>query len=138
MVIAVLGVTSWMGVARLVRGQVLSLKEQDFFQAAQALGVRFPRLLLKHLIPNTMAPIIVAATLRIGTTILVESILSFLGLGVQPPTASWGNIVSLGRYDLLDAWWISTFAGLAIVITVVSFNLVGDGLRDALDPRLRE
>lgn len=137
-IIAVLGLTGWMGVARLVRGQVLSLKEQEFILATKALGVRTFKILFRHLIPNAMAPIIVYATLNIGIVILVEAGLSFLGLGVQPPTPSWGNIVDLGRKNLIDAWWIATFPGFAIVITVVSFNIVGDALRDAFDPRLRD
>jgi len=137
-IIAVLGLTGWMGIARLVRGQVLSLKEQEFILASRALGVHTFKILFKHLIPNTMAPIIVYSTLLIGNVILLEAGLSFLGLGVQPPTPSWGNIINLGRYNLLDAWWISTFPGFAIVITVVTFNIVGDALRDAFDPRLRD
>jgi len=137
-IIAVLGLTGWMGIARLVRGQVLSLKEQEFILATRALGVRTFRILFKHLIPNTMAPIIVYSTLLIGNVILLEAGLSFLGLGVQPPTPSWGNIINLGRFNLIDAWWISTFPGFAIVITVVTFNIVGDALRDAFDPRLRD
>jgi len=136
--IAVLGATGWMGTARLVRGQILSLKEQEFVQAAHALGLSIPRIIFRHILPNAMAPIIVTATLRVGTTILVAAALSFLGLGVQPPTASWGNIINQGRDNLLGAWWIATFPGLAIVLTVVAYNLFGDGLRDALDPRLRD
>jgi peptide/nickel transport system permease protein len=138
LIIAVLGVTSWMGVARLVRGQILSIKEQEFVQATRALGVPHLRVIFRHVLPNTLSPVIVAATLMIGDVILTEAILSFLGLGVQPPTASWGNIINQGRDNLLGAWWIATFPGLAIVITVVSYNLLGDGLRDALDPRLKE
>ena len=138
LVIVVLGITGWMGVSRLVRGQILSLKEQEFIQAAKALGLDDFRIIFRHILPNVMAPIIVAATLRIGGVILTEAALSFLGLGVQPPTATWGNIINAGRDNLLNYWWISTFPGLAIVLTVVSYNLVGDGLRDALDPRLRD
>lgn len=138
LIIAVLGATGWMGTARLVRGQILSLKEQEFVQAAHALGLSIPRIIFRHILPNAMAPIIVTATLRVGTTILVAAALSFLGLGVQPPTASWGNIINQGRDNLLGAWWIATFPGLAIVLTVVAYNLFGDGLRDALDPRLRD
>ena len=137
LIIAVLGATSWMGVARLVRGQILSLKEQEFVQATRALGIPAARTIFRHVLPNTMSPVIVAATLMIGDVILTEAALSFLGLGVQPPTASWGNIVNQGRDNLIGAWWIATFPGLAIVITVVSYNLLGDGLRDALDPRLK-
>jgi peptide/nickel transport system permease protein len=138
LIIAVLGATSWMGVARLVRGQVLALKEQEFVQATRALGIPRSRVIFRHLLPNTLSPIIVAATLMIGDVILTEAVLSFLGLGVQPPTASWGSIINQGRENLLGAWWVATFPGLAIVLTVVSYNLVGDGLRDALDPRLND
>jgi peptide/nickel transport system permease protein len=138
LIIAVLGATGWMGTARLVRGQILSLKEEEFIQAAHALGIGARRIIFRHILPNAMAPIIVTATLMVGSTILVEAALSFLGLGVQPPTASWGNIINQGRDNLLGAWWIATFPGLAIVLTVVAYNLFGDGLRDALDPRLRD
>lgn len=137
LIIAVLGLTLWPSTARIVRGEVLGLREREFVQAAEALGYSKRRIILRHLIPNALAPVIVAATLGIGNTIVLEAGLSFLGLGVQPPTASWGTMVSDGRDHLLDAWWLSTFPGLAIVFTVLSFNLVGDGLRDALDPRLR-
>jgi peptide/nickel transport system permease protein len=125
-----------MGVSRIVRGQFLALRESEYIQAAHALGFGHARIIFKHLIPNAFAPVIVAATLRLGGIILVEAGLSFLGVGVQPPTASWGNMVAEGRDTLVNAWWISTFPGLAIVITVISFNMIGDGLRDALDPRL--
>ena len=136
-VIAVLGLTLWPGTARIVRGEVLSLREREFVQAAEALGYPKKRIILRHLVPNALGPVIVAATLGIGNTIVLEAGLSFLGLGVQPPTASWGQMVADGRRFITDAWWLSTFPGLAIVFTVLSFNLVGDGLRDALDPRLR-
>jgi len=137
LIIAVLGLTLWPGTARIVRGEVLSLREREFVQAATALGFSKRRIILRHLIPNALGPVIVAATLGIGNTIVMEAGLSFLGLGVQPPTPSWGTMVADGRNVLLNAWWLSTFPGLAIVFTVLSFNLVGDGLRDALDPRLR-
>jgi peptide/nickel transport system permease protein len=137
LIIAVLGLTLWPSTARIVRGEVLSLREREFVQAATALGYSKRRIILRHLIPNALAPVIVAATLGIGNTIVLEAGLSFLGLGVQPPTPSWGTMVADGRNVLLNAWWLSTFPGLAIVFTVLSFNLVGDGLRDALDPRLR-
>ncbi|MEX1257596.1 MAG: ABC transporter permease [Gemmatimonadota bacterium] len=137
MVVAILGFTGWMGIARIVRSEVLSLREREFVQAARALGMSDLRIVLRHVIPNTLAPVIVFSTLLIGNTILVEAGLSFLGLGVQAPTPSWGNMISEGRDALLTAWWIATFPGLAIVFTVVAFNLLGDGLRDALDPRLR-
>ncbi|MBI4544142.1 MAG: ABC transporter permease [Gemmatimonadetes bacterium] len=137
LIIVVLGLTQWPGTTRIVRGEVLSLREREFILAARALGMSRPRIILRHLVPNVMAPVIVAATLGIGNTIVLEAGLSFLGLGVQPPTASWGNMVADGRQNLIGAWWVATFPGLAIVLTVLSFNLVGDGLRDALDPRLR-
>lgn len=137
LIITVLGLTLWPSTARIVRGEVLSLREREFVQAAEALGYPKKRIILRHLIPNALAPVIVAATLGIGNTIVLEAGLSFLGLGVQPPTPSWGTMVAAGRNNLLGAWWLSTFPGLAIVFTVLSFNLVGDGLRDALDPRLR-
>jgi peptide/nickel transport system permease protein len=137
LLVAVLGLTGWEGSARIVRGQFLSLREQEFVQAAKALGYSDWRIILRHILPNTLAPIIVIATLGIGNVILLEAALSFLGLGVQPPTASWGSMVNDGRDAMITAWWISTYPGLAIVLTVVAFNLLGDGLRDALDPRLR-
>ena len=138
LVVVVLGLTGWMGVARIVRGEVLSVREREFVQAAVALGMRDGRIIFRHVIPNVLAPVIVFATLGIGNTILLEAGLSFLGLGVPPPTPSWGSIINEGRDSLLNAWWISTFPGLAIVFTVVAFNLLGDGLRDALDPRQRK
>jgi peptide/nickel transport system permease protein len=137
LVVVVLGLTGWMGVARIVRGEVLSIREREFVQAAVALGMRDGRIIFRHVIPNVFAPVIVFATLGIGNTILLEAGLSFLGLGVPPPTPSWGSIINEGRDALLTAWWVSTFPGLAIVFTVVAFNLLGDGLRDALDPRQR-
>jgi peptide/nickel transport system permease protein len=137
LIVAVLGLTQWTSTARLVRGEVLSLREREYVQAARALGYSRRRIILAHLIPNVLGPVIVAATLGIGNTIVLEAGLSFLGLGVQPPTPSWGTMVADGRNVMLQAWWLSTFPGLAIVVTVLCFNLVGDGLRDALDPRLR-
>ena len=138
MIMAVLGVTQWPGTARLVRGEVLSLREREFIEAARALGFSRRRIILRHVIPNVLAPVIVAATLGVGNVIVLEAGLSFLGLGLQAPTPSWGSMVAEGRAHMVGgAWWISTFPGLAIVLTVVAFNLVGDGLRDAIDPRLR-
>ena len=138
MIIAVIGVLSWPGVARLVRAEFLLLKELDFFHAALALGAGPPRLIFRHLLPNALTPVIVSSTLRVGTTILVEASLSYLGLGVQPPTASWGNIVYDTKGNIFTEWWMPLSAGLAITITVIAYNLFGDGLRDALDPRLRD
>ncbi|HWR00494.1 MAG TPA: ABC transporter permease [Chlorobaculum sp.] len=137
LIVITLSFTGWMGVARIVRGQVLSLKEQEFILAAKSLGLSNLRIIFRHLVPNALTPVIVAATLRIGSIILTEAGLSFLGLGVQPPTPSWGNIINEGRDSLLNHWWISTFPGIAILSTVVCFNLIGDGVRDALDPRMR-
>jgi len=137
LIVITLSFTGWMGVARIVRSQVLSLKEQEFILAAKSLGLSNVRIIFCHLAPNTLTPVIIAATLRIGSIILTEAGLSFLGLGVQPPTPSWGNIINEGRDSLLNYWWISTFPGIAILTTVVCFNLIGDGVRDALDPRMR-
>ena len=130
--VLVLGATGWMGVSRLVRSQVLSLKETDFVTAANAMGQNSSKIIWKHLLPNTSALIIVDSTLRIGHIILVEAALSFLGLGVPPPTPSWGSIINDGRDALIDGWWISTFPGIAIAITVISFNLFGDFIRDKM------
>ncbi len=137
LIVFVLGLTGWMGVSRIVRSSVLSLKEQDFVQACRALGLPQWRIIVIHLIPNALAPVIVNASLAIGSTILVEAALSFLGLGVPPPTATWGAIVNDGREFLRSAPWITIAPGMMIVLAVMSFNLLGDGLRDALDPKLR-
>lgn len=137
MIILVLGLTQWPATTRIVRGDVLSLREREFIHAAHALGMSRGRIMLRHLIPNVLAPVIVTATLGIGNTIVMEAGLSFLGLGVQAPTPTWGSMVAEGRDNLLGAWWVATFPGLTIVLVVLAFNLVGDGLRDALDPRLR-
>lgn len=137
LIVAILGLTGWMGTARLVRGQVLSLREQEFMQACRALGATPWRAIARHLIPNTVGPIVVSATLGIGGTILTEAALSFLGLGVPPPTSTWGTMVNEGKDALTNAWWVTTFPGLAVVVAVAAFNLVGDGLGDAIDPRRR-
>lgn len=136
-IMVVIGVTSWMGVCRLVRAEVLSLRERDFMVAAQALGMKPSRMILRHAVPNALAPVFVAAILGVAGAILVESSLSFLGVGVQPPTASWGNILTEGKSTLGVAWWLSVFPGLAILVTVLGYNLLGEGLRDVLDPRLK-
>jgi peptide/nickel transport system permease protein len=136
-VMVVIGITSWMGTSRFVRAEFLSLRERDFVQAAKALGVKDKRIIFRHILPNALAPVFVTATLDVATAILVEAGLSFLGFGVQPPAPSWGNILTEGRTYIFDAWWLTVFPGLAILITVLSFNLLGEGLRDALDPRLR-
>jgi peptide/nickel transport system permease protein len=134
-VMAIIGLTSWPGLTRLVRGECLSVREREFIQAARLTGMSTPRLLFVHILPNVVAPILVSATLGVGGAILTESALSFLGLGVQPPMPSWGNILSIGRDYLHIAWWLSLYPGLAIFITVLAFNLLGEGLRDVLDPR---
>ena len=135
-VMAVIGLTGWPSLTRLVRGECLSVREREFVQAARALGLSNRRVMFVHLLPNVMAPILVTATLGIGGAILTESALSFLGLGVQPPTASWGNILTAGKDYITVAWWLSLFPGLAILITVLAYNLLGEGLRDVLDPRM--
>ncbi len=137
LVILVLAATSWMPISRLVRAEILSLGEREFVLAARSLGLHPARILLRHLLPNALNPVLVQATLAVGNVILAESALSFLGLGVQPPTPSWGNIVADGSAVLTTAWWISTFPGLAIVTAVLAFNLLGDRLRDLWDPRTR-
>jgi peptide/nickel transport system permease protein len=136
-IMLVIGLTSWPGLAKIVRGQFLSLRERDYTQASRALGATDARLIFRHILPNAAAPIIVSATLRIGSAILTESSLSFLGLGTQPPDVSWGQMLSLGRSFLRQTPWAAMFPGLAILITVLSFNFVGDGLRDALDPKMK-
>ena len=133
----VVGLVTWAPVARIVRGECLTLRARDFVEAARALGASHGRILGRHVLVNAVPAIIVQGTLLLGQTILIESGLSYLGLGVQPPTPSWGNMVVEGRQFLASAWWVSTFPGLAIFATVLGFNLVGDGLRDALDPALR-
>ncbi|MFZ5517438.1 MAG: ABC transporter permease [Candidatus Zhuqueibacterota bacterium] len=136
-VMIVIAITSWPGLARMVRAEVLSIRERDYVQAAIALGIGRWRIIWRHIIPNVLAPVFVAITLGVAAAILVESGLSFLGLGVQPPTPSWGNILAQGRTVMQFAWWMTLFPGLAIFVTVLGYNLIGEGLRDALDPRLR-
>jgi len=133
--VAVLGALSWMEVARIVRGEVILVREMNYVKAATALGLKSSAIIFRYILPNIISAVIVSTTLLIGTMILVEATLSFLGLGVQPPDASWGTIMNQGRVDPLGAWWISTFAGLSIIISLIGFNLLGDGLRDVLDPR---
>ncbi len=137
-IMVVIGLTSWMNVARLVRAEFLSLKERDFVVAARSIGSGDLRIIFRHLLPNAMAPVLVAATLGVAAAILVESALSFLGLGAQPPTPTWGNILKDGQALLSTGPWMSIFPGLAILITVLGYNLLGEGIRDALDPRLRD
>jgi peptide/nickel transport system permease protein len=136
-IMVIIGATGWMGIARLVRAEVLTLKERDFIAAAKVMGARDSRIILRHLIPNAIAPVLVSATLGIGGAILTESALSFLGIGVQPPTPSWGNILMDGRSTLGVAWWLTVFPGLFILFTVLSYNILGEALRDIFEPRLR-
>lgn len=137
-IMIIIGLTGWMGVARLVRAEFLSLRERDFVQAARALGASDGRVIFRHILPNALSPVLVSATLGVAGAILTESALSFLGIGVQPPTPSWGNMLIAGKQTLGTAWWLSAFPGLAILLTVLGYNLLGEGIRDALDPRLKE
>ena len=134
-IMIVIGLTSWMGVTRLVRAEFLSLNDREFVMASRTLGAKNARLIFTHLLPNSLTPIIVSAVLGVAGAVLMESGLSFLGLGVQAPQASWGNILTDGKEYIQFAWWLSLFPGLAILITVLGYNLLGEGLRDALDPR---
>jgi peptide/nickel transport system permease protein len=136
-IIIVIGVSSWVVYARIVRGAVLTLREREFVQAARALGGGDGRILLRHILPNAFTPWLVVATLDMARVIVLESALSFLGLGVQPPTPTWGGMLADGRVYISTAWWLATFPGLAILVTVLGINLFGDGLRDTLDPRLK-
>lgn len=135
-IMIVIGLTSWMGVCRMVRAETLSLREREFVAAARLAGVPAPLVLLRHILPNALAPVLITATLGIAGAILVESSLSFLGLGVQPPIPSWGNMLMEGKAAIETAPWLSVFPGLAILFTVLGYNLVGESLRDLLDPRL--
>jgi peptide/nickel transport system permease protein len=134
-IMAVIGLTGWMGVARLVRAEVLTIREMDYVMAARCIGCSNLRIILRHILPNALSPVLVAATLGVAGAILTESSLSFLGIGVQPPTPSWGNILTSGKDYIEFAWWLSLFPGLAILVTVLAYNLLGEGIRDALDPR---
>ena len=135
LLVLLIGLTGWFGASRIVRGQVLALRGEEFVISARALGASRWRVMLRHVLPNAVSPLIVAATLGIGNVIILEAGLSFLGIGVQPPQPSWGNIIQDGSSHLASLWWVSLFPGAAIVLTVMAFNTVGDGLRDALDPR---
>ncbi len=137
-IMIVIGVTGWMGVARLVRGQFLTLRETDYVTAARAAGSSNIRLIFRYILPNALSPVYVSVILGVAGAILTESGLSFLGLGVQPPKPSWGGILTAGKDNIEIAWWLSVFPGLAIFITVLGYNLLGEGLRDVLDPRLKE
>ena len=137
-IMVVIGLTSWMGVARLVRAETLTLREREFVSAARLAGTSTWRIMTRHILPNAMAPVTISAILGIGGAILIESGLSFLGLGVQPPQASWGNMLMDGKSVIEEASWLSLFPGLAILITVLGYNLLGENLRDFLDPRLKK
>jgi peptide/nickel transport system permease protein len=134
-VAGLLGATAWMAISRLTRAELLGLKSREFAVAARAMGQHPLAILWRHLLPNALTPVVIKATLMIGDLILLEASLSFLGLGIQPPTPSWGNLISEGQDVLVQAWWIATFPGAALAVTVIAFNLLADGLRDALDPR---
>ncbi|MGB8965262.1 MAG: ABC transporter permease [Candidatus Cybelea sp.] len=135
-IVIIIGALSWPPVARLVRASFLSLREREFAEAARALGNNDGRIIFRHLLPNAIAPIVVQATLDVANVIVLESTLSFLGLGIQPPTASWGNMLANAQSNLQTAWWAAVFPGLCILITVLAINYIGDGLRDALDPNM--
>ncbi|WP_320172934.1 ABC transporter permease [Maridesulfovibrio sp.] len=137
-IMIVIGFTSWMGVARLVRAETLSLRKRDFVQASRLAGAGPIRIMLTHILPNAITPVLVSATLGVAGAILVESSLSFLGLGVQPPDPSWGNLLMDGKEVLEIAPWLSIFPGMAILLTVLGYNLLGEALRDILDPRLKQ
>jgi peptide/nickel transport system permease protein len=137
-IMIIIGLTSWMGATRFVRAEFLSLREQDFVSAARALGLSNFRIIFRHMMPNAIAPVLVSATIGIATAILTEAGLSFLGFGVPPPHATWGNILSDGKRFIFDAPWLTFIPGFAILVVVLSFNLFGEGLRDVLNPKLRE
>jgi peptide/nickel transport system permease protein len=136
-IMVVIGLTSWMGISRLVRAEFLSIKGKEFVLAARAQGLPNRKIIFGHVLPNALAPVYVVATLGVGGAILTESALSFLGIGVQPPTASWGNILAQAKDNIEIAWWLSLYPGLAIFLTVMGYNLLGEGLSDILDPRRR-
>ncbi|HAA83721.1 MAG TPA: peptide ABC transporter permease, partial [Thermodesulfobacterium commune] len=137
-IMVVIGATSWMGLARLVRAEILSLKERDFVLIAKTYGASSLRILFKHLIPNALPPILVSASLGLGQAILIESALSFLGIGVQPPIPSWGNMLIDGKETLEVAWWLSFYPGMAILITVLAFTILGETLQEILNPKRKE
>ncbi len=136
-IMIIIGLTGWMGVARLVRAEVLSIRERDYVMAVRALGASDTRIIFRHILPNSLSPVLVSATLGVAGAILTESALSFLGIGVPPPTPSWGNILTAGKEYIEFAWWLTLYPGLAITVTVLAYYLVGEGIRDALDPRLK-
>lgn len=135
--ILVLGISDWVTYARTIRGSVLSLKEKEFVEASRAIGTSHPVIIVRHILPNVISPLLILATLRVANIIIWESGLSFLGMGTPPPMPTWGRMLAEGRIYITDAWWLVCLPGIAIMITILSTNLLGDGLRDALDPRLR-
>ena len=137
-IMAVIGLTGWTGIARLVRGEFLKQRQQDYATAARATGLSDRRIIFRHILPNAISPVFVSVSFGVAGAILTESSLSFLGFGIQPPTASWGELLKQAQAHVHFAWWLVVFPGLAIFITVTAFNLVGEGLRDAMDPRLRQ
>ena len=137
-IMIVIGLTGWTGIARFVRAEFLKLKQLDFIMASRALGASHARIILLHMLPNAMAPVLVSAVFGIAGAILTESSLSFLGFGVPPPTPSWGDILSQSRDYIEFAWWLTVFPGFAIFLSITAYNLVGEGLRDAMDPKLFE
>jgi len=136
-IMIVIGLTGWMGVSRLVRAETLSIREMDYILAARCIGCSDFRIIFRHILPNAMSPVLVSASLGVAGAILTESALSFLGIGVLPPTPSWGNILTSGKDYIEFAWWLSLFPGLSILLTVLAYNLLGEGIRDALDPRVK-
>lgn len=138
LLILFLGLSSWPVTARTVRAEVLSIRQGDYIEAAKVIGATTPKIVLRHVLPNVASVIIVAGTLRVATVILIEASLSYFGLGVQPPTPTWGNMISDGRLYLDTAWWITAIPGMLVVITVLAYNILGEGLRDSLDPRRRQ
>jgi peptide/nickel transport system permease protein len=136
-IMIVIGLTGWMGVSRLVRAETLSIREMDYILAARCIGCSDLRIIFRHILPNAVSPVLVSASLGVAGAILTESALSFLGIGVLPPTPSWGNILTSGKDYIEFAWWLSLFPGLSILVTVLAYNLLGEGIRDALDPRVK-
>jgi peptide/nickel transport system permease protein len=134
----VLALAGWVRYTRVIRGSVLSVREREFVEASRATGAHTARILVRHIFPNVVSPLVVLVTFELARTLLLESTLSFLGVGVQPPDASWGTMISDGRNYLVDAWWVSLLPGVVIVIAVLAFNFLGDGLRDALDPSFQD
>jgi peptide/nickel transport system permease protein len=135
-IMIVIGITRWTGIARYARGEFMRLKNQEFTEAARALGASDRKIIFKHILPNSLAPVLVSATFGVANAILIEAALSFLGLGIQPPMASWGGILSLAKQYIEVAWWLATFPGIAIFLTVTAYNILGEGLRDVSDPRI--